>query len=154
MKIKYLKKLKEYRNLSPTNLSKIDALEKEMGFTLPETFKEFLYLTGEDYDMLLRGGGGMPQGINNLSAILAISNGILKDCNTVIDNYFPFLEYIDQFLFFYTTDGDNPPIYRFEMELYYCGDEYIQGSGSWGFPKGVLKVADSFTEMIEKAIEQ
>jgi hypothetical protein len=152
MKVEYLKNLVEYHNLNPTDLAKINLLEKKIGFPFPIAFKEFLYLTGEDYDMLLRGGGGMPQNIDKLPTINSIANDILKNCNTTIDNFFPFLEYVDQFLFFFIHEGDNPPVYRFEKELYYCGDDYIPNASSWGLPKGILKVADSFTEMIELAI--
>lgn len=152
MKIEYLKNLVEYHNLHPTEPLKINLLEKEIRFSLPVAFKEFLYLTGADYDMLLRGGGGMPQNIDTLSTIHFIANSILKDCSTSIDNFFPFVEYIDQFLFFYINDGDDPPIYRFETELYYCGDAYITDSSNWGLPKGILKVAESFSEMINRAI--
>lgn len=153
MKIKYLKSLVEYPNLNPTDISKINFLEEELGFSLPLAFKELLYLTGEDYDMLLRGGGGMPQNIDKLSAISSIANDILKNCNATIDGFFPFLEYIDQFLFFYIDDGDNPPIYRFQTELYYSGDDSIPNASSLGLSKGVIKVSKSFTEMINRAIE-
>ena len=113
MEIKYLKNLSEYPKRIQSDLAKIKNLEKEIGFSFPLAFKEFLYLTGEDYDMLLKGGGGMQQNINKLPEINIIANVILNDYNTTIGNVFAFLEHIDQFLFFHINDGDNPPIYRF-----------------------------------------
>ncbi|MCJ1805928.1 hypothetical protein MRP92_03260 [Flavobacterium covae] len=45
-------------------------------------------------------------------------------------------------------DGNNPSVYRFETELFYCGDEYVPDLSKWGYPKGISKVAYSFSEMI------
>jgi hypothetical protein len=156
--MKFLKSLKDNLNLfegiESSNENEIVEFENKLGIKIPIALKEFLLLVGNDYDMILRGGGGAKQGIKNFDYILKVSFDLLKETNSIgLDNILPFLEYGDQFLFVYLDDGDNPPVYRFETELYYCGDDYIPNSSNWGYPKGVSKTADSFSEMIDKIVE-
>lgn len=110
-------------------------------------------ITGNDYDLILRGGGGVEQSLNNYKHILNTAKSLLESCDIRIDNYFPFLEYGDQFLFVYLDEGEDPPVYRFELELFYCGDDYIPGSSIWGYPKGVSKISDSFSKMINDIVK-
>jgi len=157
MEVRYLNKLKDniqlFNDAKPSSIEKIIEIEFEFDIQLPQAVKEFFLLTGNDYDMMLRGGGGAKQGVNNLKYIRDVSFDLLKSTGSEIENIFPFLEYADQFLFVYLTEGDNPAVYRFETELFYCGDDYMPGSSTWGYPKGVSKVADSFSSMINSVVE-
>jgi hypothetical protein len=156
MEIKYLNTLKSnielFNDVRPSTIDKINQLETQLGIQLPLSAKEFFLLAGDDYDMMLRGGGGAKQGIDNIEYIREVSFNLLKSTGTELKNIFPFLEYADQFLFFYLNEGDDPSVFRFETELFYCGDDYIPGSSSWGYPKGVSKVADRFSEMINNIV--
>ena len=157
MEINYLNKLKDnlqlFKDSKPASIEKINGVENELHIQLPEVLKEFLLLTGDNYDMILRGGGGAKQGIDNLHYIQNISFNLLKSTGQDIKMIFPFLEYGDQFLFVYLDEGEDPTVYRFETELFYCGDDYIPDSSTWGYPKGVSKVADSFSSMINSVVE-
>ncbi|OWP84397.1 hypothetical protein BWK59_05570 [Flavobacterium davisii] len=157
MEIKYLNKLKDnfqlFKDSKPSSIEKIDALENELSIQLPKTVKEFLFLTGDDYDMMLRGGGGAKQGIENMDYIRDVSFNLLKSTGQEIKNIFPFLEYADQFLFYFLDEGDDPAVYRFETELFYCGDDYMPDSSKSGYPKGVSKVAYSFSSMINSVVD-
>lgn len=157
MEYKYLKELQKnifsFKDVKPSSNEKIMQLETELNIKLPTSVKEFFLLTGDDYDMMLRGGGGAKQGLNNIEYIQSVAFDLLKSTEVELSNIFPFLEYGDQFLFVYLNEGENPVVYRFETELFYCGDDYIPESSSWGYPKGVSKVADSFSEMINQVIE-
>lgn len=157
MKIHYLNKLKDnmqlFSDARPSSIAKITEIELEFDIQLPQTIKEFFLLTGDDYDMMLRGGGGAKQGVENLKHIRDVSFALLKSTGSEIKSIFPFLEYADQFLFVYLTDGDDPAVYRFETELFHCGEDYMPGSSTWGYPKGVSKVADSFSSMINSVVE-
>jgi len=136
------------------SFDEINHVEQELNIMIPLSIKEFLLLVGNDYDLILRGGGGAKQSLNNYKYIIDTAFKLLNSCNIKLDKLFPFLEYGDQFLFVYLDDGEDPPVYRFELELFYCGEEYISGSSSWGYPKGVSKISDSFSDMINTVVKQ
>jgi hypothetical protein len=140
-------------NTSPSSMEEISKVEKELGIVIPLAIKEFLLLVGNDYDYLWGGGGA--DKLERLIYNKDLSIKLLNECNVVFNrSYFVFSSYSgDQFMFIYLDEGDNPPVYRFETELFYCGDEYIPESSSWGYPKGVSRIADSFSGMINSVVE-
>jgi len=139
-------------NTAPATIEEITTVEKEIGVLIPTAIKEFFLLVGNDYDYLWDGGGG--DKLNRLTYNKNLSIKLLKECGVFFSrDYFVFSSYSgDQFLFVYLDEGDNPAVYRFETELFYCGDDYMPDSSTWGYPQGVSKVADSFTEMINNVV--
>jgi hypothetical protein len=55
-------------------------------------------------------------------------------------------------MFVYLDEGDDPIVYKFESQLSDLGDSYIPGSSAWGYPPGVLKIADSFSSAINELV--
>jgi hypothetical protein len=55
--------------------------------------------------------------------------------------------------FRFWNDGDDPPVYLFEQELFHRGDEYIPGSSQNGHPKGVTLVYSKFSEMVDELVK-
>ena len=141
------------KNLKGASEIEINQAEEKMGFRFPEAVREFLLFAGNDYSYLWRGTGG--DGLPNQDYQLKLSAKLLAECKVVLPaDYYPFSTYSgDQFMFFYFSDGDNPPVYRFEMELFDRGDEYIPGSVALGYPKGVSKIADTFSELINYFVQ-
>jgi len=144
--------LKLYQGkLQPASPKQVLDLEIKLNRKLPLVLKEFFLLVGGDYDTLWGGGGG--DKLSKINFTLDLSKELLNETSVILEDYFPFSSYNDdQFLFVYYKDGDNPPVYKFELELYYCGDDYMPSSSSWNYPKGVSKIADSFSNMIEDII--
>lgn len=154
--MKYLKKLENNLSLfAIKNSSKmtVNAIEQLHNIKFPTALFEFLVLAGEDYDDIFDGMGACK--LSRLGYNIDLSNKLLADRNLKFSKEFlPFASLSgDQFMFVYLDEGDDPAVYRFETELFYCGDDYIPGSGSWGYPKGVSKVADSFSGMINSLVE-
>lgn len=141
------------RNTVPATIEEIVSAESELGIQIPLAIKEFFLLVGNDYDNLWGGGGA--DKLSRLMYNKSLAIKLLNECGVFLKrDYFVFSSYSgDQFLFVYLDEGDDPAVYRFETELFYCGDDYIVGSSSWGLPKGVSKVANSFSEMINKIVE-
>ncbi len=139
-------------NVKPSSLEEVKNLEERLGVKLPQVLIDFFVLVGGDYDAIWGGGGG--DKIETIDYTLNLAKKLLSEVSICLEDYFAFSSYNDdQFLFVYLNEGDDPCVYRFEMELFYCGDEYIPGSSEWGYPKGVMKVADSFSEMIDEIVQ-
>ncbi|WP_444670956.1 SMI1/KNR4 family protein [Flavobacterium columnare] len=140
------------QNTVPANINEITSIEKELGILIPMAIKEFFLLVGNDYDYLWDGGGA--DKISRLIYNKNLAIKLLNECGVFFSrDYFVFSSYSgDQFMFVYLDEGDDPPVYRFETELFYCGDDYMPGSSTWSFPKGVSKIADSFSEMINNVV--
>jgi hypothetical protein len=156
--MKYQIKLKNHINLfasftKPAKIEEIRFVERTLSISIPVSLKEFFLLVGNDYDYLWGGGGA--DKLNLIPTNHEICKKILKECSVVFNReYFVFSRYgDDQFMFVYLDDGDDPSVYRFETELFYCGDDYVSGSSSWGFPRGVIKISDSFSAAINKLVE-
>ena len=150
--MKYLNNLKQNLHLygdkiKPASINQVNDLEKKLSIKLPLVLSEFFLLVGNNYDIIWDGGGG--DTIESIDYTLNLSKELLNEASLDLEEIFPFSSYNDdQFLFIYLNEGDNPPVYKFEVELWYCGDDYIPESSSWGLPKGISKVADSFSQMI------
>ena len=158
MKSNTLAPLVAAANLKPSKFfplpeSQVIEMESRLGITFPATLFDFFVLTGADYDLLMRGGGGAPQSVTCLPAIGAVAYNLLKQYGADIDAaYLAFLEYSDQFLYVRLDEGDDPPVYSFEAELFYCGNDYLPGSSQSGLPRGVRLAAPSFSEMIAQVL--
>jgi hypothetical protein len=157
--MKYQRLLEENINLFKAytklaSIEQIELIERELAIIIPVSIREFFLLVGNDYDYIWGGGGG--DKISMLDYNFQLSKKILNECNlSLFRKYFAISAYSgDQFLFVYLDDGEDPPVYRFELELFYCGEEYISGSSSWGYPKGVSKISDSFSDMINTVVKQ
>jgi hypothetical protein len=157
--IKFQKLLSEKRfffepHIVSTSIQEVSSIQSDLGGIIPLSLKEFFQLAGGSYDYLLGGGAG--DKLQNLLSYKTLSNKILEECGTKIEKPYLVFSYYggDQFLFVYIDEGEDPAVYRFETELYYCGDDYIPNSSSWGYPKGVSKIADSFSAMINKIVER
>ncbi len=156
MKMEYLKNLEENLNLfsvKPSTAKEIKNLEEKLNIKLPKVIVEFFELSGGNYDDIWGGGG--EDTIYKIDYTIDLAKRLLKETSIELGNYFPFSSYNDdQFLFIIIDEQENnPKVYRFEMELFHCGEDYIPNSNEWNLPKGVIKIADSFSEMIDKIIE-
>ena len=140
-------------DIEPSNEAKIIELERQKEIDFPRAIFEFFLLAGEDYNSLFDGIGACS--LKRIDYNINLAKELLADRDMDFEKkYFPFASYSgDQFLFIYLDEGDDPAVYRFETELYFCGEDYIQGSSSWGYPKGVSKVSDSFSKMIDEIVE-
>jgi hypothetical protein len=126
----------------------IKEVEHQLGHQFPPAIKEFLLLAGGDYDMIFGGGG--KGGLNDLDIVLECAAETLSEVEAVIDRPFFPIETLngDLLVFCYWDDGDDPPVYLFEHELFYLGDEYMAGWSTSGLPKGVGLFNTKFSEMI------
>ena len=138
--------------IAPASLDEIESIEKEYNIFIPKSLKEFFLLVGNDYNFLWEASGQAK--LSMVGYNFRLSQTLLKECQVEFSkNYFVFSSYSgDQFLFVYLDEGDDPAVYLFETELFYCGDNYKFGSSTWGYPKGVSKIADSFSELINNII--
>jgi hypothetical protein len=128
--------------------ARIEEVERQLGHQFPPAIREFLLLAGGNLDPLFGGGG--KGGLNFLDLVIQYAAEALSEVGAVIERPF-FLIYTlndDRLVFCYWEDGDDPPVYVFEHELFYLGDEYIAGSSTSGFPKGVSLFNSKFSMMI------
>jgi hypothetical protein len=134
--------------LSGSTEEDINATETGLGFALPAAIREFLELTGDDYDFLY--GGGTSSKLRDVPYNVKLAKNLLDKFSVDLSGrIFPFTSYSDDLFFFvYPADGDDPPVYRFESELWYRGDEYIAGSSTSGLPRGVTKLDEHFSNFI------
>jgi hypothetical protein len=128
--------------------ARIEEVERQLGHQFPPAIKEFLLLAGGDYDLIFGGGG--KGGLNRLDLLLECAAETLSEVGAVIERpFFPVYTLNgDILLFCYWDDGDDPPVYLFEHELFDLGDEYIAGSSTSGLPKGVSLFSSKFSMMM------
>lgn len=133
------------------NISKIEEIENRYNIKIPQKIREFLIITGDDYEMLLRGGGGILQNLDNFSHIRNTCIELLTECQSTINinEIFPFMEYIDFFDFVYLDENKDPAVYRFSSELFYNEDTLF----NLNLPKGVEKISDNFSIFIDEIVE-
>lgn len=148
MEIEYLTKMKNTPKIKHTanrgvSEEKIKQAESKMGIKFPKAFKEFLYLGG-DYEEVI---SDWNRGFDNLEGIQEEAEESFNNVGLGLRNFFAFAEYGgDQFLFFFLNEGDNPPVYAYdEMKIH--KDEY-------GNPSYYKKTKPSFTDFIEKHIDE
>lgn len=110
-------------------------------------------MVGNDYDYIWGGGGA--DRLETIDYNMELAGTLLQESEMDLPRkYFVFSSYSDdQFLFIYLNEGDDPAVYRYEVELFDLGDSYIPGSSGWEYPKGVSKVANSFSEMINNIVQ-
>ncbi|KAB8152437.1 hypothetical protein EZY14_013575 [Kordia sp. TARA_039_SRF] len=151
MQIKFMQKLEEYliennmKDSSGIPVSEIESFEQKLNIQFPKAYKEYLELTGD---------GFRPISVSGLSIELfyleeyyelakvnlkeyGLEHLITKDFWVIGEIYGSL--YIN---FIYLDEGDNPPVYGLDMENY---EDYPENF--------FRKIADSFSEYVEKAID-
>ena len=151
--LEILKSNINFFNTEKSDKESIELVDKKYNIKLPEVLIEFLILVGNNYDEIFDGIGACK--LSKVDYNIDLAKKLLSERNLNFNSkYFPFASYSgDQFLFVYLDAEENPPVYKFETELFRCGDDYIKGASSWGYPMGVSKVADSFSEMINEIVQ-
>lgn len=140
----YMQKLKNWDESKSWNSTSeqeqdIISLQSEYNILFPQSFKEYLLISGEECPAIVQG-----HGFKYLSKQQQ-AQYLLKDYNLehlITKPFWVIATHEDAFWYFHLDEGDNPSIYR--LDCGYYGDspeEYTFG-----------KVADSFQEWIEKAI--
>lgn len=137
-------RLKELKFVSPDELvsctdPEIIDLEKKLGFSLPEAYKEFLLWIGKSAGRFLQGSDCF---FEHLPYLKEWAVELLEE------NHFPytlpedafvfFMHQGYQFSFFRLSEGDDPPIYS-----------YCEGTNQTSFTKSHNK----FSEFMAKEIE-
>lgn len=112
------------RKLLPCTEKEVYALEQNFQCSLPRAYKEFMLTMGKGANNLLVGSDFLYQDINGLREVAI---------EILVENEFPrklakdafvfFMHQGYQFNFFYTSDGNDPPIYR-----------YLEGTDRKTFP--------------------
>ncbi|MDJ1501189.1 SMI1/KNR4 family protein [Xanthocytophaga agilis] len=134
--------------ISKTRQNELEYFEHTYQLHLPAAYKEFVSRGGDVFLDVWYGGGLYTQ-FKVIGSIISSMKRIVEEDGADLRNYFPFAHYSeDQFWFFYLTDGDNPPVYKYDIALFWYGNNYISGASEWGLPRGVIKAADSFTEYV------
>jgi len=121
-----------------TPLSKITALEAEIGRTFPLSYKEFLLLAG-DYDPMSQ------EHIMDFDSLLYLQETIQEQLElyhqTLQGDYWVFNGLQgEQFSLFYWNSGEDPAIYT-------CRPAYVQD----GIPL-IEKFTDTFTDFVNRGI--
>lgn len=152
----YIGKLETNRklfNIKGTSKQNLNKIENDFNIKFPESLYEFLLLAGEEYDDIFDGIGACK--LSRFKYNIELAQKLLAERNLDFKKkYIPFASYSgDQFMFVYLDEGDDPTVYQFETELFYCGVDYMPESSSWGYPRGVSKIADSFSDMINRIVE-
>jgi SMI1 / KNR4 family (SUKH-1) len=155
MEIKYLKKMQKTRTIDDRDNegiseAKINEIELETGKKFPDVFREFLFLGGNEANMIadmdngcfLENGDKYWQEMQQYCRDEMASEGVQPEKDFWA---FAALDGGEQFHFFYFDDGEDPPVY------YYCsyhdnfdtGEEYA----------GIVKISPKFSEHINQVIE-
>lgn len=130
----------------------ITELEKRAGVSLPQAYREFLFIGGREANMLGDMDGGFykrepnrPYYIDEQQLLAA--NELKAVGYTQIDKPFWVIADLDgceQFHFFFLNEGDNPPVYM------YCS--YMPQHDDNERPQHI-KIHHSFTDYIEHLIK-
>lgn len=144
----YMNKLVEWKSKHSkgigVELAKIKELESKYNIAFPKAYKEFLKLSGIYCAVILYGSHRFEFSEENQTS----AKRWLKEykLESLIKKPFWVIATLSgvAFWYFHFDEGDNPPIYRLDCENYEeYPDEYSFG-----------KVANSFQEWIEEAIER
>lgn len=155
MQIAYLKKMQntpviddEYNE--GISEIKINEIEQEIGKKFPQSFREFLFLGGEEANMM----ADMDNGCFLLNGE-AYWREMQQYCHEEMNNEgvkpekdfwaFAALDGGEQFHFFYFDDGDDPAVYYYSSyhDNFDTGEEFA----------GIVKIKDTFSTYINKLID-
>jgi hypothetical protein len=134
----------------PSSMTEITIVENDLAITFPTVFKDFLLLTGNDYDYL--SGGGGKDSLMNYKYQTMLANKLLSDCNVKLPKkFYPFSTYSgDQFTFFYLDNNPDPAVYHFSLQRFH-ENEFDTSSK---LPPGVVLIEKSFGKLIEKLVKE
>ncbi len=111
------------KDLIPCTPDEVRVLEDMLKLTLPSSYKEFLYWGGHSAGPLLRGSDCFWERLLNIQQ-WAVE--LLKENNSPVrlpnDAFVILMHQGYTFMFLRTTEGDNPPVYR-----------YLEGMGQDSF---------------------
>lgn len=141
---KVKERLKELKLVSPDELvgctyHEINELEKKLGFSLPEAYKEFLLWMGKSADRVLQGSDCFFKHLPYLQdwAVELLEDNHVPD--TLPEDAFVFFMHQGyQFSFFRLSEGDDPPTYS-----------YCEGTNQTSF----TRTHNRFSEFIATEIE-
>jgi hypothetical protein len=106
-----LGRIEEFRGLTE---SEITSLEESLGVRLPAAYREFLSEMGRSAGRLFLGSDAF---YPTLRKLRGWANEMLRECSSQFelpnDAVIILIHQAYVFLFFRTSDGDDPPIYRF-----------------------------------------
>ena len=137
-------------DIKPSNSEEIQKIEDKFGIKLPFSLIEFFGIAGDDYNNVFDGVGACR--ISEVEYNLETAENLLNEVNLNLERpYFPFASHSgDQFMFVYLDQGDNPPVYRFDLESAY----YEQSDEENNYLKGISKVSHTFSELLDKIIAE
>ncbi len=102
------------KDLSPCTPNEVRVLEDMLKLTLPSSYKEFLYWGGHSAGPLLRGSDCFWEHLLNIQQW---AGELLEENNSPVrlpnDAFVILLHQGYTFMFLRTTEGDNPPVYRY-----------------------------------------
>lgn len=121
MYIHYLKSIESWIHRNPSKSkgipeSQISSLETKIGKTLPQAYKEFLYLAGQNFYPIMRIG----YSIEWLEKeVWPNEKKWFKEGNIQLEkDHLVIAEGEGAAYFFYFDEGDNPPLYIIEFDYY------------------------------------
>lgn len=111
---------------------------------LPAAYIEFVSRGGDGALWNWLGGANIICFFAYIDKIIQYSHESLQEVGADIGEFFPFLLiHADYFWFFRLDEGDDPPVYMFNPQVYQAIAPPIT---PW--PRGVEKVTNSFTEFV------
>jgi hypothetical protein len=153
MEIKYLKKMlktpviddEENEGISEV---KINEIEQAIGKKFPTAFREFLYLGGNDANMIADMNNGCFIGERNWWKEMQqnCTKEIKEEGVEAEKDFWAFAELDggEQFHFIYFDDGEDPPVY------YYCS--YHDNEDFTEEYAGIIKMNEKFSDYVNEAI--
>jgi SMI1 / KNR4 family (SUKH-1) len=147
----YLQKHLHKFESKPAKESEIEKIEVELGLIFPLAFKNFLLLTGNDFNELMNDTGTcyLKDLLSNRKAFdeEMLSEGIIYNSQVIV------FACMDNYLLLLLDGSDDPPVWCYSPQLYNEGDAFWPGYSSLGYQQGFFKHADSFSEFLVKVID-
>jgi hypothetical protein len=138
--------LAQLDKIIPCTEEEVRTLEQEVGLSLPAAYREFLLWMGHGTDGLLRGSDCLYE---DLILLQRDAVGLMKEDDypePLPEDAFVFLMHQGyQFGFFRTSEGDDPPVYRY----YEGADQSSITTIGPHFSEHLLSVVEDTAKIIE-----